>query len=139
MDIRESFMDFMGYEPPKLVAAVRIEDKNSPDPLEIFNVWLFRNPEALNINQWYEKYWYYPYNWGHAVDSVVESKRPKNSLNIDGMEAKYAVLDSMGRVQYIYLERKGIIYLIAVRGEPSSDEIGNQILSTFRFTDQNAQ
>lgn len=132
VDIPDSFTQFLGYEPPRLVTGIRVVDKTVPETgylFASFSVWVFDNSEGLSIDQWYRKYWYYPFKWGKAIESVVESNRPKHTETLNNLKMKYTILDDMGPTQYGYASKNAKMFLFAIRG------LGDKVLSTFRFLD----
>ena len=137
IEVKTSFEDYLGYPPPEFLFALRFVNKETKeDPIRI---WIFNNEENKNIDDWYEKYWYYPFTWGKGVPAVVEENKPVKEIEIGRQTGRYVYSDEMGKVKYIYLSTKGWMFLFGaqvgfdeIKKEELPSEIG-LILSTFRF------
>ena len=133
--IPKSFTEYMGYQPPKVTSALRVIQVFPTGVTSVgdtaFAIWIFDNPENLTIEQWYAKYWYYPFKYGKAMELVIEKNKPNQPLVIDKLQGKSTIQDSKGKVQYAYvaLDKKMLLFKIRI------NSIGDQILSSFRFLD----
>lgn len=133
------FSDFMGYSPPHLASMITINELiyvNKPReqrPPTPFTLWVFSNTDNLDIDEWYQLYRYYPSIWGKAIPSVVDDERPTNNTMIANAPAQFFITQNMGTLQLIFLPVQDHMLLFEVRGDPTSDNIGNQILSTLQF------
>lgn len=127
-DFRKNFKGYVGYEPGKFVGAVLVLDKQASYDTNPFTVRIFENPDNLTIDQWYEKFWYYPFVWGDFTDRNKKAS-PQNIATISGQAANYGVVDYQpGKPKFVYLSKDKKMYLFRIIGET-----GNKILSTVNF------
>jgi hypothetical protein len=62
IEIPKAFTQYMGYSPPQVLLAISIENERVPNSsysLIPFALWIFKNSEEIEIDQWHETYWYY--------------------------------------------------------------------------------
>lgn len=141
-DFRKNFKGYVGYEPGKFLGAVVLLKKaNSLDEVASsaydqnpFTVWVFDNPEDLNIDKWYGNFWYYPFVWGDFTYTGKSTLAPKEDATVSGQLGKFGIIDYQpGKPRFIYLSKDKKMYLFRI-----IEETGDQILSTFKFlsTDQ---
>jgi hypothetical protein len=139
IEMPKTFEEFFGYPPPKFLFALKMINKKSPQDLSPLRIWGFSNEENKNIDEWYEKYRYYPFNWGKAITSIIEENRPKKEIVIGKKTGKFAYLEEMGKIKYIYLPLNKEMLLIRARvnfNEPKNQEIPDitsEIISTLEF------
>jgi hypothetical protein len=146
-NLPKDFIDFMGYNPPKVINAINVTAILAPGVIPAggdssMQIWVFDNKDSLNIDQWYEKYIYYPLTWGKSIKSVFEQERPKDGFMVDDIKGKQHFVDAMGEAKYGYLSRDDKMYFFFGRNieydeKKDSEVIPNQfsqILSTFKFT-----
>jgi len=139
IEMPKTFEEFFGYPPPKFLFALKMINKKSPQDLSPLRIWGFSNEENKNIDEWYEKYWYYPFNWGKAITSIIEENRPKKEIVIGKKTGKFAYLEEMGKIKYIYLPLNKEMLLIRAMvnfNEPKNQEIPDmtsEIISTLEF------
>lgn len=136
--LADEFIKLMGYLPPKEAGAIgvyQLEPKTFPlSDQDHFSIWIFGNPEELTLNDWYEKYRFYPFRFGQMAPYLLEQERPKQSIIVSGIEGK-TMTDSVpdvGERRYVYLAKNSYIFLIKIflgKGE------GERILSTFKFSE----
>lgn len=129
-NFRKNFKGYIGYEPSIVLGAVAVlrkEDSFDKSPLTI---WVFENPDNLEAETWYKKFWYYPFLWGD-FDNTKEKIKPSMEANVSGKLAKYGMVTYMpGKPKFVYLSDNGKMFLFRVLTESS---MGDQILSTFKF------
>ena len=128
-DFRKNFKGYVGYEPGKFLKAVAVLDKTGSFDTNPFTVWVFDNPAQLDIKNWFEKYWFYPFLWGVFSEPDKGHIRPQNIATVSGQTTKYAIVSyQSGAPKYFYLLNSGRTYLLRIIGNS-----GDQNLSTFRF------
>ncbi|MBI3485614.1 hypothetical protein HY025_01570 [Candidatus Daviesbacteria bacterium] len=141
-EVRKNFAGYVGYQPGGFLAAVSVIDNSSKTPFEDspFSLWVFDNPNNLDESAWFNKYWYYPFNWGQFESSEKIKIAPSLDATIGGQLARYGVVSySPGKPKFIYLNEQalssgnkdGKMYLFRVLTDPN--QIGDQILSSFKF------
>ena len=130
-DFRKNFTYYVTYQPADVLGAVSVLDESGSYEMNPFTVWVFNNANNLTIEQFYEKYWYYPFVWGDYTERR-ENVAPINDATISGQLAKYGVVTYReGSPKFVYLSSNGKMYLIRIIN--NEDNIGDQILSTFKF------
>ena len=128
-DFRKNFKGYVGYEPGKFVGAVAVLDKPESYDQNPFTVWVFDNPEDLNIDKWYGNFWYYPFVWGDFTYTGKSTLAPKEDATVSGQLGKFGIIDYQpGKPKFIYLSKDKKMYLFRVIGES-----GDKILTTFKF------
>jgi len=148
----DSFTSFMGYKPPRVKDAIKIgvpfvDTSGHSLPVDgegIMQIWIFDNSNQLNIDQWYDKYIYYPIQWGHSIETALENERPKEGFIVDSTNGKQNYLDLMGTAKLSYLQKGDEMYLFYGQGIDFDnlndvEKIPNDvslILSTFKFTER---
>lgn len=131
-DFRKNFKGYVGYEPGIVLGAVAVLDKNGQYDTNPFTVWVFNNDNNLTIEQWFQDYWYYPFLWGVFDYTSKSHIALDQEATISGKMAKYKVVSYQpGSPKFIYASNDKKIYLFRIIG--GSDNIGDQILSTFKF------
>lgn len=134
-EFRKNFTSYVGFAPPASILAVVVR-KLGEDPAKIFtlapvSIWVFENPEGLEVDKWYEKYWYYPFIWGDFSQDSQKDEWPKNIAIISGQTAKYSVLSyPEGNPKFIFLSWKDKMFLFRTIG--SNPEI-DVIMKSFRL------
>lgn len=141
-NIRKNFTSYVGYAPGEFLGAVvafsteipnRVYDPFGEAP---FTVWVFKNPANLTEVQWFNEYWYYPFNWGQFSSADKAKVAPQNDATISGKLAKYGVVSHYpGKPKYIYLSNEGRMYLFRVFTENNVE--GEKILNSFKFLSVN--
>ena len=92
-------------------------------------IWVFENPDDLNIDGWYKKYWYYPFVWGDYTSKGKIELAPKTEATISGQLSKSGTIDYQpGKPKFIYLTKEQKMYLFRVIGEK-----GDKILQNFKL------
>lgn len=128
-DFRKNFNGYVGYEPAQVAGAVVVLGKDGQYGTNAFSVWVFNNDNNLAIQQWFDKYWYYPFVWG-VFDYTSKSHITLDSeATVSGQPAKYKIVSySPGKPKFIYVSKNARMYLFRIIGET-----GDKILSTLKF------
>lgn len=130
-DFRKNFTGYIQYEPAKFLGATVVLEKDDNFDTNPFTVWVFENPDNLDIGEWYKNYWYYPFVWGDFTEKQKFEFAPKNEATISGKTAKSGVIDYRpGKPKFIYLSNDKKMYLFRIIGTTGED-----LLSTFKFND----
>lgn len=137
-----SLPQFVKYKFPEFITGLRIGKNLSTDiygqQIEpfIFSLWVFKNPDNITINEWFNRYSHYPFEViVQEAEASIEEKRPNKDTVIGGVTAKYSIFSGPTGLQTAYfISKDGKIYLILTLADPHFQKIGDQILSTFRFT-----
>lgn len=138
INIPNDFIKSFNYSPPKLINGIRVESREvykgywGKYTTVPFAVWVFENPEKLTINRWFDKFRYYPFRWDSSIPELTEKIRPSNEMTIGGVSALASIAGE--GMQYFYILQDNKIFLLHIWEQPQSKNIGNQILSTFQFT-----
>lgn len=128
-DFRKNFKGYVGYEPGKVLGIVAVLDQTNSFDNNPLTLWVFENPDNLTTEDWFTKYWYYPFLWGVFDYTSKGHITPDTEATISGILTKYKIVSYQpGSPKYFYLVNNGKMYLFRIIGE-----LGNQILSTFRF------
>lgn len=127
-DFRKNFTNYIQYEPAKVLGAAVVLEKEESFDTNPLTVWVFDNENNLTIDEWYKKYWYYPFVWGDFT-TRKESVAPIKEATISGKVGQSGVVDfKAGKPRFIYLSKDQKMYLFGVIGSS-----GDQILQTFKF------
>lgn len=138
-EIASAFSEMMGYSPPPLVSTVAIDELAYVDrrpeekPLTPFIAWVFANPDNLGIDEWYQLYDYYPSIWGKSIPSLKANNMPQDKAIVANLEAQFFITQNMGTLQLVYVPMKDHMLLFEIRDVASSNNVGNQILSTVQL------
>lgn len=126
---RKNFTGYVGYEPPVSTGAVVVLDKDGSFDKNPLSVWVFSNDNNLTIEQFFQKYWYYPFVWG-VFDYTSKGHIALDSeATVSGQLAKYKIISYQpGKPKFVYVAKENKMYLFRVIGEK-----GEKILSDFRF------
>lgn len=129
-NFRKNFANYVQYEPAKVLGAVVVLDKDQNFDTNPFSVWVFDNPDNLTSEDWFSKYWYYPFLWGVFDWTSKGHVIPDQEATISGQSIKYKIVTYQpGSPKYLYLSNRRKMYLLRVIGET-----GDQILSSFELT-----
>lgn len=132
-DVRKNFTGYVRYEPGKVLTAFSVLGNNSSFENSSFTIWVFDNPNNLIPEDWFGKYWYYPFLWGQFNPPEKRLLAPENETTVGGKVEKYAKVDyQQGSPKYFYIPIKNVMLLIRILTKP--DNTGDKILSTFKFT-----
>jgi len=133
-DFRKNFKGYVSYEPGQFLGAVVVLDKSNSFDLNPFTIWIFDNPNNLDIDQWYKMYWYYPFVWGDFTYTGKVELSPKKESTISGQIAKSGIIDYQpGKPKFVYLSNNGKMYLIRLIN--SGGKMADQILQSFKLSD----
>lgn len=137
-NFRKNFLGYVGYEPGKFLGAVLVLDKTNSFDQNPLTVWVFDNPNDLDIDNWYKNYWYYPFVWGDFTYTGKSTLAPKEDATVSGQLGKFGIIDYQpGKPKFIYLSkderssrapRTKKMYLFRIIGKA-----GDQILTSFKF------
>jgi|SRR3989344_3089328 len=128
-DFRKNFKGYVQYEPGKFLGAVVALDKDQKYETNPFTVWVFDNENNFTIDQWYQKYWYYPFVWGDFTSKGKIELAPKDEATISGEIAQSGIIDYQpGKPKFVYLAKDQKMYLFRIIGET-----GDKILYSFTF------
>lgn len=129
-DFRKNFKGYVGYEPGKFLGAVVVLDKSGSFETNPISIWVFDNPDNISADNWFAKYWYYPYVWGVFDWTSKGHITPDTEATISGQLAKYKIVSYQpGSPKFLYISFDSKMYLLRIIGES-----GDKILSTFRFS-----
>lgn len=130
-DFRKNFKGYVGYEPGQVLGAVVVLGTDEQYETNIFSVWVFNNDNLnLTIEQWFQNYWYYPFVWGVFDYTSKGHIALDTEATISGTPAKYKIISYQpGSPKFLYVSNNNKMYLFRIIGEA-----GDQILSTFKFT-----
>lgn len=129
-NFRKNFANYVQYDPAKVLGAVVVLGKDQNFDTNPLSVWVFENPENLTPEDWFGKYWYYPFLWGVFDWTSKGHVIPDQEATISGQSIKYKIVTyQSGSPKYIYLSNRRKMYLLRVIGD-----IGDQILSGFELT-----
>lgn len=127
-DFRKNFKDFVGYEPGKVLGAVTVLEQDESFDKSPFTVWIYDNPNNTDTQDWYNKYWYFPFVWGD-FDYSKEKIKPGENVFIDGEIGKGVQIDYQPvKPKLIYLNKGGKMYLFRILGQE-----GQSILDSFKL------
>jgi len=126
---RKNFRGYVGYEPPQVLGAVAVLDKDDSFVSSPLSVWVFDNPEKVSKEQWFDDYWYYPFIWGVFDYTSKGHIVMDQEATISGQSAKYKIVSYQpGSPKFIYIAKGQKMYLFRIIGEA-----GDKLLSAFKF------
>src|SRR3989344_5252124 len=131
--IRKNFNYYVLYNPAEFAEAfyVLAGSENNPDKA-ILTVWVFQNPEDLDPEKFYGKYWYYPFVWGE-FSSAKNKIAPVDLELVGGKESKFGVVDyrdNKPKFSYLPLRDKKLMMQIQY---PDDNPVAEDILRSFKF------
>lgn len=134
---RRNFYQTWWYEPPTLVKGLYVRTDSAENlnqfSLLPFTLWVFDNPDNLTPNQWYDKYWYYPFLWGDYEPRKLQDG-PDQTATISGYPAAYKIVAfQAGNPQFIYIPKDDKMFLIRLFDNGSTDSLSSKILASFTF------
>lgn len=131
-DFRKNFTGYVEYEPPTFAGAVVVLGKENNFDNNPFAVWVFNNDNNLTIEQWFGKYWYYPFVWGVFDYTSKGHIALDTEATISGELAKSKIISYQpGEPKFIYISKNQKMYLIRIIDDPK--HFGDQILASFKF------
>ena len=132
---RKNFSGYVQYEPGKFLGAVSVLDSSNNFDNAPFTLWVFDNPDNLTIEQWYSKYWYYPFVWGDFSVDTKSKVAPKVESSISGQLAKSATISYQpNKPKFVIVNNSGKMYLFRLFTDSSETASSDQILASFKFT-----
>lgn len=131
-NFRKNFKGYIRYEPGEFLGAVVVLDKDGNFDTNPLTIWVFDNPDGLDIDSWYKKYWYYPFVWGDFTHKGKVELAPKDEATISGQMGKSGVVDyKEDKPKFVYVSKDQKMYLFRIIGES-----GDKILPSFKFSNQ---
>lgn len=131
-NFRKNFTGYVGYEPGKFLAAAVLLDTTNSYETNPLTVWVFDNPDSLTLDDWFGRYWYYPFLWGVFDKTSKGHITPDTEITISGKVVKAKVVSyQLGEPKYVYLSEDKRMYLFRVIG---SD--GENILSSVKLLEE---
>ncbi|MDP3974312.1 MAG: hypothetical protein Q8P92_05775 [Candidatus Daviesbacteria bacterium] len=129
-EFRKNFTAYVAYPPADNLGAVVVLEKEDNFETNPFTLWVFNNPNKLDIEQFYENYWYYPFVWGDYT-ARRDDVAPKGEATISGQLAQYGIVTYQpGSPKFIYLASSEKMYLFRIIGEE-----GEKILQTVKVVE----
>lgn len=133
-DVRKNFTYYIQYLPPDFINSFYVLE-NGEDNLDKAKlaIVVFKNPDNLDAQKFYNKYWYYPFVWGDFT-AGKNKIAPENIEQIGGKEGKYGIVDYReGKPKFIYLplESKDLMFQIQLPSQ--GNEAGQKILESLKF------
>jgi len=129
-EFRKNFTSYVAYPPADNLGAVVVLEKEDNFETNPFTLWVFNNPNKLDVEQFYENYWYYPFVWGDYT-ARRDDVAPKGEATISGQLAQYGIVTYQpGSPKFIYLSRSEKMYLFRIIGEA-----GEKILQTVKVVE----
>ena len=129
---QDEFAAVLGYRPPQVVVEVYVSH-NSVQPSvhhnPTFHIWVLENSAQLSIDDWYQKYQYYPAVWGQLSDTKMAADIPSSQVEIGSHVASFSASNDYRREQYGYLLQGSRIFLFQV---DMQENVSSEILSTFQ-------
>lgn len=126
-DMRKNFAYYVKYPPADFVASLYVLGEDGGYDKAPLSVWVFENPDNLDAQAFYKKYWYYPFVWGEYSSGDKNKIAPDAKFMVGSAEGTgSAVLDLDPKTKFIYLEKADKMYLFRVTGD-------NDIPADFKF------
>lgn len=137
-NLRKNFTDFVYYEPAKLVKSWYVVDDSEKKDTNPFSVWVFENPDNLNGEEFYEKYWYYPVIWGEFGTEEKKKYAPNEESIVSGAIGEYPVKGygkvvdyQIGAPTFVYAGFKDKMFLLRIVS--GDQKTGDAVFKSFRF------
>lgn len=134
-NFRKNFTGYVLYEPANVLGAVVILDKNDQNYEDApVSIWIFENKDNLKPEDFYNKFWYYPFVWGDFTSNTKSKYAPNNEekLKIFNEYGKSAILDyQVNKPKFIYLRIGGEMYLFRVLN--NNNNAGAEVLNSFKL------
>lgn len=130
-NFRKNFTYYVTYPPAKVLGAIVVLDETGSYETNPFSIWVFENLDNLTIDQWSEKYWYYPFLWGD-FDVTKHKVAPHKQATVSGQMAQYSVVDYRpGQPKFIYIKNSEKMYLFRLINDPQNS--ADKILESFKL------
>lgn len=133
-DIRKNFTYYVQYSPAQMAESFYIisDSENNLDKASL-SVWIFKNPDNLNPEKFYGKFWYYPFVWGDFTDAKNKIA-PESGELIGGKEGKSGTVDYReGKPKFIYLPLNEKNLMLQIQIPTEGNQTGKEILESFKF------
>lgn len=120
--------------PPKILSIFSLGDFTQTS-IEISIVSL-ENKEKLDIDTWYKLNSFYPFSIGEALG---DPERPVSSIEVGGIPSKIGHPEGQSYMEAVFVpfQQKMILMYTTISSADENDKAtARQILSTFRFIDQ---
>lgn len=128
-NFRKNFKGYVGYEPGQVIEAVVVLDQSNDFEKSPLSVWVFNNETDLTIEQWFDKYWYYPFVWGVFDYTSKGHIALDKETTVSGQPTKSKIITYQpGKPKFVYISKNQKMYLFRIIGET-----GDKILSTLKF------
>lgn len=131
-DIRKNFTYYVQYPPAEFVNSYYFLKKGESDPENAaLSLVVFKNPDNLTPEAFYNKYWYYPFVWGEFSSSEKAKVAPKTVEIISGKEGSSAIVhyrDADPKFIYLPIPGEGIMYQLHLPTE--NNKSGEEILKS---------
>ena len=135
-DTRKNFTYYVQYPPPEFVNSFYVMEagENNPDKAKL-SILVFKNPENMEPQKFYQEYWYYPFIWGEFSLSEKNKFAPQAIELIDGRESGTAVADFREtKPKFIYLPYKQKNLMLQIQMPTENNQTGNQILKSLKLS-----
>lgn len=133
-EIRKNFGSYIQYPPAEMVEGFYIlsDSEKNLDQANL-SIWVFKNPDNLDPQKFYSKYWYYPFVWGDF--SAGKNKiAPEKKEILGGKEGESGIVDFReGKPKFIYILLKDKNLMMQIQLPSVGNEAGNKILNSFKF------
>ena len=131
-NFRKNFTGYVGYAPPEFLGAVAVLDETGSYDTNSISVWVFNNDNNKTLEEWFDKYWYYPFVWGVFDYTSKGHIALDQEATVSGETAKSKIVSyQSGEPKYIYVSKNSKMYLFRIIDD--KDHTGDQILSSFKF------
>ena len=131
-DIRKNFTYYVQYSPPEFVNSYYFLGAGESDPENaVLAIVVYKNPENLSPEAFYNKYWYYPFVWGEFNTGEKSKIAPKNIELIASKEAGTAIVnyrDSNPKFIYLPMGSKSLMFQLHLPTE--NNKAGEDILKS---------
>lgn len=128
----EYFIELNEIQPPKVLFGVNPVYEKDPDASpggvypDYFSVWVMENNSELDLDEWYDRYVYFPIGFSKSRFDQFE----KLDISVDGVEGEYIVFKDVVDQRLLLVSTDRYMFLIHIN---ESSSIDKEILSTFRF------
>lgn len=133
-DIRKNFTYYIQYLPPEFVNSFYIleEGEDNLDRAKL-TVLVFRNPDKLDAQKFYNKYWYYPFVWGDFTQAKNKIA-PESIELVGGKEGKSGLVDYReGKPKFIYLPWGDKSLMLQIQMPSEDNEVAKKVLESLKF------
>lgn len=134
-DIRKNFTYYVQYSPPEFANSYYFLKKGESDPENAaLAIVIYKNPENLSPEAFYNKYWYYPFLWGEFNTGEKAKIAPKNIELIAGKEAGTSIVNYRdSNPKFIYLPVGSKDLMLQLHLPTENNKAGDDILKSLVF------